>query len=139
MPLQMANRGRIEKSTERKLADLEDHLYLVRVNLQGLVADLAHVKSLAAELRTLLCLSSGTEGLLWRLADELVVSDDVVLHVAGRVDPDHPLAKGLRFAVAFVQRPGPRADPKLPPAQPWSLREFIKTAQAVWGTGDERL
>lgn len=131
----MTPQPRIEKSTERNLADLEGHLYLLRENLRGLRSDAVHIKVLAAELRTLLCFSSGTEGLLWRLADEFGVNDKVILHVTGAVNPDHPLARGLKFAVVFIQRPGPHADPKLPPAASYSLQELIKQAQAVWVLG----
>jgi hypothetical protein len=60
----MARGPRIRKSTERKLTDLKAHLYLVRASLQGLGTDLARLKSLAVELRTLVCRSSSTEGLL---------------------------------------------------------------------------
>ncbi len=60
----MARGPRIRKSTERKLTDLEAHLYLVRASLQGLGAELARLKSLAFELRTLVCRSSGAEELL---------------------------------------------------------------------------
>jgi len=125
---------RIPKPQARKLADLEDHLYLLRGHLRGLRDDAAHIKALATELRTLICRSSGTEGLLWRLVDHYAVSDEVHLHVAGRVNPDHPLARGLSFAVAIIQRPTPQLEPKLPSAI-YSFREIIKECEAVWTLG----
>lgn len=131
----MSKQHRIPKPLGRNLAEIEDHLYLVRVHLRGLATDLAHIKALATELRALVCLSSGTEGLLWRLIDNLGVSDEVTLHLAGSVNPDHPLARSLKFAVAFIQRPGPHSDPKLPPAHVYSLRDVIKGAEAVWVLG----
>jgi hypothetical protein len=125
---------RIPKSPVRNLADLEDHLYLLRGHLRGLKDDPAHIKALAAELRTLVCRSSGTEGLLWRLVDHYGVSDAVHLHVAGRVNPDHPLARGLSFFVALIQRPTAALEPKLPSAI-HSFKAIIKECEAVWTLG----
>jgi hypothetical protein len=128
---------RQKKSLETKLRDLESELYLVRRDLEGLPKDLAHLKSLSTQLRALLCLSSGTEGLLWRLAEELNVADHVVLHVPGRVNPDHPLIKGKGLIILVVpnQRPGPHVDPQLPPAATYSFRQVIKEDEAVWASG----
>lgn len=129
--------NRIPKTLARKLADVEDHLYLLRGHLHGLKDDPAHIKARAAELRTLICRSSGTEGLLWRLVDHYGVSDAVHLHVAGRVNPDHPLARGLSFAVAIIQRPTPALEPKLSSAI-YSFKEIIKEYEAVWTLGMKR-
>jgi hypothetical protein len=74
---------RQKKSLETKLRDLESELYLVRRDLEGLAQDSAPFKSLATQLRALVCLSSGTEGLLWRLADELKVPDHVSCTLQG--------------------------------------------------------
>jgi hypothetical protein len=125
---------RIPKTPARKLADLEDHLYLLRGHLRGLTEDIAHIKAMAAELRTLICRSSGTEGLLWRLVGHYGVSDEVHVHAAGRVNPDHPLARGLRFAVAIIQRPTPGLESKLPSAI-HSFKAIIKAYEAVWTLG----
>jgi hypothetical protein len=129
--------ARQKKTLETKLRDLESELYLVRRDLEGLPKDGAHLKSLSTQLRALLCFSSGTEGLLWRLADELKVADHVVLHLPGRVDLDHPLikGKGLIICVAPNQRPGPHVDPRLPPAATYSFRQVIKTDESIWASG----
>ncbi len=97
-----------------------------------------HIKVIAAELRVLLCLSGGTEGLLWRLADRLGVSDAIEVYSHGGVDPDHPLAKGLRLAVTFLQRPGAFAHPafaKLSPDKVSRLRDVVKRDEAVYTLG----
>jgi hypothetical protein len=121
----------IPKTIEHKLAELEDHLFLVIGALNGLNAgEGAHLRHLAAELRTLICLSSGTEGLLWRLVDELGVIDDVALHRVGKVNPDLPLARGLRYFLLPLALPG-CGDPRLP-VQTYSLRALIKTGEAVF-------
>jgi len=85
---------------------------------------------LAAELRTLLCLSSGTEGLLWRLADELGVSDNIVLEAPSAIKRDHPRVRGLSFVTVPLRRPG-----GLPPglrARSHSVRKIIKKFEAVF-------
>ncbi len=129
----MQRRNRIPKTLARKLSDLDDHLFLLREHLHRLAEGEAHLKILSAELRVLVCVSSETEGLLWRLADELTVSDSVYLHLAGNVDTDHPHAKGLVFAVVPIQRGG-LGDPSLPPNN-YSLRRIIKEHEAIFVSG----
>src|SRR5258708_28138571 len=91
---------RVPKTTKSQVQALDEHLYLLRDHLHRLVEEgPVHLKAISAELRVLICKSSGTEGLLWRLMDELQVSDALDLHVAGNVDRDHPLAHGLAFAI----------------------------------------
>ena len=84
---------------------------LLRGNLHGLRENLAYLKDISARLRVLVCSSSGTEGLLWRLVDELGVDDKIFLHVPGKLKRDHPLAKGLQFAIVPIQRGG-KGNPK---------------------------
>lgn len=129
----MPKAPRIAKSLSRKLQDLDEHLYLLRKNLHELRGEPAHLKVIAAELRTLVCMSSGTDGLLWRLARELTVSDGVELHLAGSVDPNHPLAQDLHFAVVPIARAGD-GDPRLP-VECYSLEKVIKEAEAVFIEG----
>lgn len=132
----MAKRSKVQKvqkHLQQKLSDLDDHLFLIREHLYRLSEGTAHLKVLSAELRALVCLSSGTEGLLWRLVDELKVSDALHLHVAGNVNVDHPLSRGLKFAIIPVQRAG-LGDPRLPPNY-YSLRRLIKNIEAVFVAG----
>ena len=130
----MVNRLRVPKTLDRKLRDLDDHLFLLRENLHGLRQEPAHLKAVAAELRTLLCYCGrpgvGTDGLLWRLADELEVSDEVRLHALWRVDRDHPSAAGLRFLKVPMYRP----EDTLPniPEMDVSLRDLVKDHEAVF-------
>src|SRR5438034_6680275 len=122
---------RIPKSLQRKVADLDDHLYLLAEGRSRLASgEEAFLKSLAAELRVLVCHSSGTEGLVWRLAEELAVADSVHVHVAGRVNRAHPLSQGLTFAFVPIL-PAGQGDPRLPPAH-CSLRAIIKQCEAVF-------
>jgi hypothetical protein len=125
----MASPPRVPKTQSQRLRDLDDHLFLLREGVQKLERESAHLKAIAAELRLLVCISSGTEGLLWRLADDLQVSDVVHLHCACRVDKSHPLAEGLHFMVLPVWRAG-QGDPRLVPDY-YSLREIIKDCHAV--------
>jgi len=124
---------RIPKTLTRKLSELDDHLFLLREHLYRVAEDEAHLKILATELRVLVCLSNRTEGLVWRLTDELKVSDSVYLHVAGNVDTDHPHAQGLVYAFAPIQRGG-LGDPSLPPNY-YSFRTIIKEHEAVFVSG----
>lgn len=129
----MVKHHRVEKSLIRKISDLDDHLYLLRSNLHQLNEDVSHLKVIAAELRVLLCMSSGTEGLLWRLVEKLGVTDKLYLHVVGNVNTQHPLAKGLNFALIPIQRGG-HGDPNLPPNY-YSLKDIIKNFEAVFVSG----
>lgn len=129
----MNNQHRVPKTTEEKLADLDSHIFLLRQHLYHLDEGEAHLKALSAELRVLVCLSSKTEGLLWRLVDEFKVSDEIYLHVAGSVNTEYPLARDLQFVLISIQRGG-FGDPRLPPDY-YSLREIIKKYEAVFISG----
>ena len=125
---------RIPKTLTQKLADLDDHLFLLSHHLHCLQEDQAHLKVIAAELRTLVCFSSRTEGLLWRLVDELDVSDLVHLHAFEGVKHDHPRARGLHFVAVPLYRAG-EGPPGLPPAAFYPLRDILKTFEAVFVAG----
>lgn len=132
----MSHKERARKTLARKLRDLEDHLHFLNESLAKLMGgDEAYLKSLAAELRVLACKASGTEGLLWRILDELNISDTIHVHLAENLDRDHPLAQGLQFLFVPVLRAG-YGDPRLIPDH-HSLREIIKECEAlvVSGTG----
>lgn len=130
----MSRGKRVPKTLRRKLADLDDHLYLLEDALSRLAGgEVAHLKTLAAELRVLVCKSSGTEGLLWRLAEELGTNDAVHVHLAGSVKQNHPLAGGLDFAFVPVVRAG-NGDPRITP-QHCPLKAVIKEEDAVFVSG----
>ncbi len=120
---------RIPKTLSNKLNDLDSHLFIIREHLGNLYESPSHLKVIAAELRALLCLSSGTEGLLWRLVDELEIDDKIFLHVPGDLIEDHHLARGLQFLIVPIKRGG-KGDPKLPPFN-CSFKELIKERQAL--------
>lgn len=124
---------RISKSLLEQLRALDDHLYLLRKNLLELQKDEAHFKVIAAELRVLVCSSRWNEGLLWRMAEQIDVSDAVELQLAGNVDVKSPFASGLTFAFVPIQRAG-FGHPLLPP-QSYSLRSVIKDCDAIFITG----
>jgi hypothetical protein len=124
-----------QRSLEDKLRALDDHIFLLRENLQELKHDDARLKVVAAELRVLVCLSSGTEGLLWRLVEELGVNDRVRVHLPGRVDPSHPLSQGLQFYFLPLVRAG-KGDPRVPTGLR-SLRTLMKEDPAVFVDGKD--
>ena len=131
---QLSPRKRVAKTLNRKLADLDDHLYLLQDALSRLVVgELAHLKTLAVELRVLVCSSSGTEGLLWCVGEEVGTHDAVHVHLVGPVNHDHPLAKGLGFLLIQVVRAG-HGDPRITPGH-CSLKAVIKETHAVFVSG----
>jgi len=123
-------RLRIPKSLDELLGDLDHHLFLLRHGLRNLFSDEAYLKSITAELRTLVCLSSCTDGLVWRLADELDIDDQILLETVVGVDREHPLSQGMQFATIPLNRPGWSA-PGIE-AGPVSLREVIKEFEAIF-------
>ena len=129
----MSKRKRIPKTLTEKLNDLDSHLFIVREHLTKLKESTSHLKVISAELRTLLCWSSGTEGLLWRLVDELNVDDKIFLHVPGDLIENHPLAQGIQFLIVPIKRGG-KGDPRLTPHH-YSLKEVIKERQALVAGG----
>ena len=131
----MARKNRIPKTLKRKLRDLDDHLYLLTEFRHGLAAgETAYLKVLATELRTLVCKSSGTEGLLWRLVDDLGVSDEVHVHLPNNVDSNHPSNYGLSLRFAPIFRAG-EGGPNPPPAN-HSLRHIIKECEGIYVSGN---
>jgi len=128
----MRRQDRIPKNLEQKLSDLGEHLYLLSYHMSHLNEREAHLKTLAAELRVLVCFSraSGTEGLLWRLTDELDVSDKVYVHFLGCLDTQHPLAKGLDLFLLPPLCRGGQGEPGIPPNN-WSLKYMLKKGDAI--------
>jgi len=130
----MAKTKKVKKSVSGLVSNLDDHLYLSRLHRLALKDDLAHIKSLSAELRVLVCLSSGTEGLLWRVAEKLGVPDNVQLQIAGNVDKEHPFADGLELFFMPIKRAG-YGHPALPPGD-YSLKKVLKNLEAVYIGGE---
>ncbi len=131
----MPRSKRILKTFTRRLLDLDEHLFLLQQAIKSLnKGESAYLKSLSAELRVLVCFSSGTEGLLWRLAEELKVKDYVYIHLppAG-IKKEHPLARGLQMAFIPIARAG-MGDPRLPQVH-ISLKTVIKECMAVYVSG----
>ncbi|MBW2037845.1 MAG: hypothetical protein JRI41_10275, partial [Deltaproteobacteria bacterium] len=126
----MAKRNRIPKTIKRHLYDLDHHLFILRKLFHKLNEGEARLKVLAAELRILLCKSSGTDGLLWRLVEKLKVNDQIDVQTFKGVNTDHPQARGLHFALIpfFKSGFGP---PEIPSAK-ISFEEIIKTFEAVF-------
>lgn len=127
------SRRRIPKTMIGKVSDLDSHLYLLRTSLIGLSESESYAKSLSAELRVLICKSSGTEGLIWRLLDEFGLDDKLWLHVPGDLDTGHPLADGLMFSLIPLRRGG-FGPPELPPDN-YSFKDVIRDCQAVIAHG----
>lgn len=130
----MGDQSRIKKTLAHKLSDFDEHLFLLRESLNRINEREAHLKILAAELRVLVCLSSGTEGLLWRLIDEFGLSDEVYVHYLGRVNTGHPMARGLVLALIPPILRGGEGDPEIPPSHQ-SLKRMLKEGDAVFVMG----
>jgi hypothetical protein len=127
--------SRAKKPLPQKIADLESHLFLLRDHLMGLQQDTSHIKPIAAALRLLVCRSGRqkVEGLLFRRAGELHISDLVHLQVAGRVNPDHPLARSLQFVIVPITRAG-HGDPRIEAGR-HSLKGLVETYEAAFLRG----
>lgn len=130
---------KVPKTTEERLTNLDDQLFLLNHNLRHMSEDIAFVKALAAGLRLLIC-SYGRpgktgykEGFLWRLADELKVSDILNLQVIGNVDLTHPIARGLMFLIPPLARAG-QGDPRIA-ARDCSFKSLIENFEAVYISG----
>lgn len=124
---------RVSKTLAQKVLDLDAHLYLLRTHLENLRDSASHLKAIATELRTLVCHSSGTEGLLYRLIHELGVDDSINLHVPGDLDPNHPINEGLQFMTMQIYRGG--QGPEYIPPHDHSFRGVIRQAQALVADG----
>jgi hypothetical protein len=126
----MGRSSRVARTVPELLEALDQQQYLLRNSLHGLREDRAHLKALSTGLRALICLSSGTEGLLWRLVDEFHVSDEVALECGGSVDRAHPMARGLSLAKIPLWRSG-QGPSGLTPGN-YSLRDIIKNHEAIF-------
>ena len=120
---------KVQKSLERKLSDLEEHLYLLKYHFDHLMEREIHLKVLSVTLRVLVCKSNKIEGLLWRLANEMNVSDEVELQMVCKLDHKHPLAYGLNYSFVEINRSG-KGDARLPSGF-YSLKQVIKECEAV--------
>lgn len=129
----MTRQRRVKKTLERNLADLDDHLFLLEDHLRRLNEGEAHLKVIVAELRVLVCFSSGTEGLLWRLADELGASDEVMIYVPENVDPTLPLSVGLIFSYDPLETKFVGDSSSAP--RKCSFREVLKKHEPVFVCG----
>lgn len=126
----MSRKNRPKKTLDRQLHDLEDHLYFLKESLAKLTSgDDGYLKLLAAELRVLVCDSSQTDGLLWRILDEYQIQDAVHVHLAGNLNREHPLSRGITFIFAPVL-PAGQGDPQLVPDY-YSLKHIIKECEAL--------
>jgi len=130
----MTRNDRPRKTLARKLRDLDDHLHFLNEALQKLHAgDFAYLKQIAAELRVLVCMASRTEGLLWRLIEELKLCDAVHVHLAGNLDRAHSLADSLQFIFAPVL-PAGKGAPRFTPRY-YSLKAIIKEHEVLVVSG----
>jgi hypothetical protein len=125
--------NRISKTLKQKLLDLDAHLFLLRTHLHKLKDNRSHIKVIAAELRTLICYSGKTEGLLWRLTDELKIDDRIKLHLPGKVNYENPLMQGLDFLILPLKR-ADKGAPQIK-AKRHSLRGIIKQSEAIVAIG----
>lgn len=132
----MSRRNRLQKTQDRKLRDLDDHLHFLKEALVKVAnGDDAYLKHLATELRVLVCKSSGTEGLLWRIIDLLSEKeqDAVHVHLTGKLNREHPIGKLATFTFSPIFRAG-HGDPRIP-ARRYSLKGIIKESEALVVSG----
>lgn len=124
----------VPKTSDQLFSALEDHLYLLQRTLGDLATgDAAHLRQLAAQLRALVCTSSGMPGLLWRLRDEVKIDDGVSIRYPGRIDTENPITKGMLFGGATVRADG--SGPSAIPQETWSLHDHIRTHEAAYVDG----
>lgn len=124
---------RLERSTEHLVHALDAHLFTLRSHLSKLREGPSHLKVISAELRVLVCKSSGVEGLLWRLVETLGVDDGVSLILPGKFNTAHPLMKKLTLMIAPASRghlPHPHFQPGF-----FSLKKVIKETDALIANG----
>ena len=122
------------KSSAQLLSALEDHLSLVQGTLAGLASgDAAHLRQLAAQLRALVCTSSGMSGLLWRLRDLVDVDDGVSIRYPGKIDASNPISRRMIFGAATVRADG--SGPSAIPKGTWSLHKHIHEHEAAFVDG----
>jgi hypothetical protein len=124
----------MKRPLAEKLEALDDHLFLLRDARHNGQRDDARFKVLASELRLLICKSSGTEDLLWRLTREMGVDERVHVHVPGTVNLLNPLAKGLQFLFMPLLRAG-AGHPSVPVGHV-SFRKLVKQSPAIFVDGE---
>ena len=123
--------GRIEKTLNRNLMDLDAHLYFLYEDYAAVYGgDSAYIKRIANTLRNLICVSDKTEGLLWRVSEALGADDNVEIHAVGGFNKEHWLADRLDFTYIPFWRPGKSNVPfelvKI------SLRKFVMEGEAIY-------
>lgn len=126
----MAKSSRHPRSRNDMISALDQHQYLLRTSLHGLKEDDSHIKTLSSELRVLICESSRTEGLLWRLCDQLSISDVVNMIVAEAVNREHPDNQCLDICQLPMQRPN--EGPTVSRGEFVRLRDIIKKSEAIY-------
>jgi hypothetical protein len=125
----------VEKSKDQLLSALEDHLYLVSRSLAELATgDAAYMRQLVAQLRALVCRSSGLPGLLWRLCDEFAIDDTVSIRYPGKVNLSNPITEGLYYVGASVRADG--CGPAAIPMKKISFKEHIQQHEALFIDGE---
>lgn len=115
---------RVPKTIDQQVLELEYHAHEVRRCLGTLRHSVDNIRTLATELRVLLCLSSGTDGLLWRVLARLNISDSVAIHVPMKINESHPFSSRMAFFCAPLVRANIWTSP--PPKANISFRQVIK-------------
>jgi hypothetical protein len=126
----MAKASRVQRTVAQLVEALDQQQFLLRNSLHALRQDGAHLRSLATGLRTLVCLCSGTEGLLWRLVDASGVPDAVELECAGKLDRKHPIGSLVSISTIPLWRRG-FGPPGLQPGW-YRLHDVIKRHEAIY-------
>lgn len=122
----------VPKSPSHLLNALEDHLATLASMLIGLQSgDAAYVKDIATKLRLLICGSSGQQGFLWDLMEE-VGGSDVLQMRHGKIDLSNPLTRGMAVfdTYRFVNAQGTPF-----PLENVSLREHVADHEVAFVEG----
>ncbi len=124
----MSRKNRIPKPILRLITDLDSHLFILRRDLKQLGKVDSSLKVITTELRVLVCLSSGTEGLLWRLTNLLNVPDNVFVQTED-FDQDNKFFNKLSLAMFPIRRGSSEKHPI--PSKFRSLKHIIRNMDAL--------
>ncbi len=126
-------RNRIPKTIHRKMADLDAHAYILRLHGGKIGENISHLKIVLGTLRALICHSSQTEGLLWRLTKELQVCDIVSAWPLTKIDAADPIAQHIELEISPLRRQ------MIPNEKIWvngrSLKSIVKTEEPIFVSG----
>ena len=123
--------GKLQKDISMLIDALDDQLYLLSMDLDFISADLAYQRDISTRLRLLVCSSSHnritTAGLLWRLAEQLEVSDEITIPLMALWHKDKPSIDSLVLGICGgLPYPDQLAEFQDLPSQSMSFKKYIQ-------------